>query len=50
MALNAGICGGISAGAAAFCAFEKAKKLANKNIVFIVADFCERYVSSDLFE
>ena len=50
LALNAGICGGISSGATAFCAFEKAKKLANKTIVFIVADFCERYVSSDLFE
>ena len=50
LALNAGICGGISSGATAFCAFEKAKKLANKTIVFIVADFCERYVTSDLFE
>ena len=49
LALNAGICGGISAGATAFCAFEKAKKLENKTIVFMVADFCERYVSSDLF-
>lgn len=49
LALNAGICGGISAGATAFCAFEKAKKMENKTIVFIVADFCERYVSSDLF-
>ena len=50
LALNAGICGGISAGSTAFCAFEKAKKLDNKTIVFIVADFCERYVSCDLFE
>ena len=50
LALNAGICGGISAGATAFCAFEKAKQLENKTIVFIVADFCERYVSSDLFK
>ena len=50
LALNAGICGGISTGATAFCAFEKAKKLDNKTIVFIAADFCERYVSSDLFE
>ena len=49
LALNAGICGGISAGATAFCAFEKAKKLENKTIVFMVADFCERYASSDLF-
>ena len=50
LALNAGICGGISTGATAFCALEKAKKCENKTIVFIVADFCERYVSSDLFE
>ena len=50
LALNAGICGGISTGATAFCALEKAKKCENKIIVFIVADFCERYVSSDLFE
>ncbi len=48
--MNAGVCGGITTGAAAFCAFEKAKTLNNKTIVFIAADFCERYVSSDLFE
>ena len=50
LALNAGVCGGITTGATAFCAFEKAKTLNNKTIVFIAADFCERYVSSDLFE
>ena len=50
LALNAGICGGISSGATAFCALEKAKLLKNKTILFIVADFCERYVSSDLFD
>ena len=48
--MNAGVCGGITTGATAFCAFEKAKTLNNKTIVFIAADFCERYVSSDLFE
>ena len=50
LALNAGISGGISSGATAFCAFEEAKKYENKTIVFMVADFCERYVSSDLFD
>ena len=50
LAVKAGVCGGISTGATAFCAFEKAKTLSNKTIVFIAADFCERYVSCDLFE
>ena len=55
LARKAGICGGISTGAAAFCAIDFAKKLHKKgengqNILFIAPDFCERYVSTDLFE
>ena len=30
-------------------ALEKAKTVENQNICFIVCDFCERYVSCDLF-
>lgn len=50
LALNAGILGGISGGATAYCALQKAKQVSKKTIVFLVADFCERYVSCDLFD
>ena len=50
LAQKAGIAGGVSSGATAYCAFEKAKLVKNKTIVFLVVDFCERYVSCDLFD
>ena len=49
LATQTGIACGISSGSVAFCAFEVAKRYNNKTICFIVADFCERYVSSDFF-
>lgn len=49
LAKKAGIVCGISAGAAAFTALEKAKQVENKTILFIVPDFAERYISNPLF-
>ncbi len=49
LAKSAGIAGGISSGGIAFAVLEKAKTVENQNICFIVCDFCERYVSCDLF-
>lgn len=43
------IAGGISSGATCFAAFEEAKKYEGKNIVFLVASFAERYLSTDFF-
>lgn len=50
LAKQAGIVGGISAGASGFAALEKAKQVENKTILFIVPDFAERYISSHLFD
>ena len=45
-----GIMCGISAGAAAFAAIKVAERYAGKNILFIVPDTGERYLSTKLFE
>ena len=45
-----GIMCGISAGAAAFAAIKVAERYADKNILFIVPDTGERYLSTKLFE
>gem|GEM_PF-3316794 len=50
LSVKAAISCGISSGANAFAAFETAKKHSNKTICFIACDFCERYVSCDLFD
>ena len=50
LAKKAGIVGGISAGAVAFTALEKAKQVENKTILFLVPDFAERYISNPLFD
>lgn len=49
LAEEVGIMSGISGGACAACAFEQAKRFSQKTILFMIADSCERYVSTDLF-
>ena len=50
LAQKAGIACGISGGATGYAALELAKSNSNKVICFLVADFCERYASSDFFD
>ena len=52
LATEEGILGGISSGAAVYAAVEEAKKSENKDklIFAIVPDFCERYISTVLYE
>lgn len=49
LAKNEGLLVGISSGAALFAATELAKKIQNKNIVVILPDSGERYISTQLF-
>jgi cysteine synthase len=50
LAVNEGILCGISGGAAGFAALHMAEKEKNKNIVVIIPDTGERYLSTALFE
>ena len=50
LAQKEGILCGLSSGAALFCAVEKAKTLENKNVVVLLPDTGERYLSTDMFK
>ena len=50
LAQKEGILCGISSGAALFGAVEKAKTLKNKNVVVLLPDTGERYLSTDMFK
>ena len=50
LAQKEGILCGISSGAALFGAVEKAKTLENKNVVVLLPDTGERYLSTDMFK
>ncbi|MCX7647339.1 MAG: pyridoxal-phosphate dependent enzyme [Elusimicrobiales bacterium] len=50
LAVCEGIFAGLSSGAAAYAAYKISEQNTNKNIVFVLPDTAERYMSTYLFE